>query len=612
MKNKSYDFSGWATKNNIKCSDGRTIRRNAFKECDGLSVPLVYNHDHNNINNVIGHAVLENRDDGVYAYGYLNQTTEGKNAKLMLENGDITNMSIYANKLQHAGKDVIHGIIREVSLVLAGANPGAKIEYVMSHGDDMFEEEPTECDIWTDEQIVLAHSEDSDVSEEDDDENDENDVIEEDNIEHSDDNSKSDNNSKKEDEGMADDNKNFDPKKIYEAMTDEQKEAVTIIVGAAAEAAVEEAIKNNNTEDENVKHNVFEGEERIENTLSHSDFAEIRADGERCGSLKEAALQHGITDIDILFPDAKNITTEPTWIKRDTTWVQQVLGACHHSPISRIKMIHADIREDEARALGYFKGNLKKEEVFSLLKRKIDPQTIYKLQAFDRDDIIDITDFNVVAWVKAEMRVMLDEELARAILIGDGRSAASDDKIKEQHITPVWNDAELYTITKTVVNNANKAKKFIETCIRARKEYKGSGNPDLYTTEDMLTDMLLLEDGIGRPLYDTMDKLKTKLRVRDIITVPVAENVTKTVDGVEHTFGGLIVNLTDYTIGADKGGSVSLFDDFDIQYNKERYLIETRCSGILTKPFSAIAIDIVEPTGNETPSEPDNNEVTEG
>lgn len=608
MKSKSYDFSGWATKNDIKCSDGRTIRRNAFKECDGLSVPLVYNHDHNNINNVIGHAVLENREDGVYAYGYLNQTEEGKNAKLMLENGDITNMSIYANKLQHAGKDVIHGIIREVSLVLAGANPGAKIEYVMSHGDDMFEEEPTECDIWTNEQLVLAHSDDdeTDVVEENDSEEDN----EDDSIEHADDDSKSDNNSKKEDEDMADDNKEFDPKKIFDAMTDEQKEAVTVIVGAAAEAAVEEATKNNNTEDEKVKHNVFEGEERYENTLSHSDFAELKADAERCGSLREACLQHSITDIDILFPDAKNVTTEPTWIKRETTWVQEVLGSCHHSPMSRIKMIHADIREDEARALGYFKGNLKKEEVFTLLKRKIDPQTIYKLQAFDRDDIIDITDFNVVAWVKAEMRTMLDEEIARAILIGDGRSGASDDKIKEQHITPVWNDAELYTVTKTVVKDANKAKKFIETCIRARKEYKGTGNPKLYTTEDMLTDMLLLEDGIGRPLYDTIDKLKTTLRVSDIITVPVAENVTKTVDGVEHEFGGLIVNLVDYTIGADKGGSVSLFEDFDIQYNKERYLIETRCSGILTKPFSAIAIDLVE-ASNNAPAEP-SNEVTEG
>lgn len=604
MNNSSYDFSGWATKNNIKCSDGRVIRRDAFKDCDGMRVPLVYNHDHRNINAVIGHADLENREDGVYAYGYLNETQVGKDAKIMLKNGDITHLSIYANHLEHSGCDVVHGMIREVSLVLAGANPGAKIEYVMSH-TDLLDDDLSEADIYTDESLVLNHSDIEDEKEpetepEDKQEEDtKEEPAEEDAIEHSDD-SKSDN---KEDTKMA------SPKEIFDAMSEEQQEAVYAIVGAA----VEEAVKGNSQEDEEVKHSVFteDYENGYDDVLSHADTEAIFADVKRYGSLKESCLQHGITDIDVLFPDAKAIANEPSLISRDMEWVSKVLNSTHHTPFSRVKSLHANITADEARARGYVKGNKKVEEVIKALKRQTLPQTVYKLQKLDRDDILDITDFNVVAFLKAEMRVMLNEEIARAILIGDGRQDGPD-KIEETNIRPIWKDDELYTINKTVEANENpsaQAKAVIKTAIKARKDYKGSGSPVFFTTEDMLTDMLLIEDGIGRDLYDSVDKLKTKLRVSDIITVPVMENQTRTVDGVEHAIAGIIVNLKDYNVGADQGGSVSMFDDFDIEYNKERYLIETRCSGALTVPYSAIAIDIV-PAGNAAPA--DNNEVTEG
>ena len=620
MKNSNYDFSGWATKNNIRCLDGRVIRKDAFADCDGTRVPLIYNHDHSNIRNVIGHAELENREDGVYAYGYLNTTEKGREAKIMLEHGDITNLSIYANHLEHSGSDVIHGMIREVSLVLAGANPGAKIEYVMAHGD--FLDDFTEADIYTDEELVLRHSDDedeeddkkkkkeSDESEEESEEetNEEEKSEEEDEedkekeIKHSDD-SKSEEN--KEDSKMA------SPKEIFEAMSDEQKDAVYAIVGAA----VEEATKGSQ-EDENMKHSVFAGEydEQYDDELSHADMEAVFSDVKRYGSLKESCLQHGITNIDVLFPDAKAISNEPSLIKRDTTWVDRVLGATHHTPFSLVKSIHANITADEARAKGYIKGHLKKEEVITALKRKTGPQTIYKKQAMDRDDIIDITDFNVVAYLKAEMRIMLNEELARAILIGDGRDVLDDDKIKEDSIRPIWKDSEVYTITKTIADKGTpqkNAEAFIETAIRARKEYKGAGSPVLFTTEDRLTDMLLMKDGIGRDLYESVDKLKTKLRVSDIITVPVAEDATFTKDGVVNTFGGIIVNLSDYNVGADQGGSVTMFDDFDIDYNKEKYLIETRCSGALTVPYSAIAINFVPASNNVTPEEPAE-EVTEG
>lgn len=618
MKKSNYDFSGWATKNDVRCADGRIIRKDAFAECDGVTVPLVYNHDHSNIRAVIGHADLENREDGVYAYGYLNSTEKGKEAKIMLEHGDITNLSIYANHLQHSGSEVIHGMIREVSLVLAGANPGAKIEYVMSHGD-FLDDDFTEADIYTDEALVLRHSDDEDEedekkkkeSEESEEESEEEtkeeeseeDKEDEKEIKHSDD-SKSEEN--KEDSKMA------SPKEVFEAMTEEQQEAVYAIVGAA----VEEATKGNQ-EDENMKHSVFAGEEAgyYEDELSHADMEAVFSDMKRYGTLKESCLQHGIENIDVLFPDAKAISNEPSLIKRDTTWVDRVLGATHHTPFSLVKSVHANITADEARAKGYIKGHLKKEEVITALKRKTGPQTIYKKQAMDRDDILDITDFNVVAYLKAEMRIMLNEELARAILIGDGRDVLDDDKIKEDNIRPIWKDSEVYTITKTITDKGSaqkNAEAFIETAIRARKDYKGSGSPVLFTTEDRLTDMLLMKDGIDRDLYESVDKLKTKLRVSDIITVPVAEGATFTKDGVVNTFGGIIVNLSDYNVGADQGGSVTMFDDFDIDYNKEKYLIETRCSGALTVPYSAIAINFVPAAGSNNAPAEENSEVTEG
>lgn len=605
MSKKSYDFSGWATKNNIQCSDGRTIRKDAFKDCDGLTVPLVYNHDHNNIGAVIGHACLENRDDGVYAYGFLNETQAGKDAKVMLKNGDITHMSIYANKLQHVGRDVVHGMIREVSLVLAGANPGAKIEYVISHGEDMFDAQPSEGDIYTDE-AILMHSDDNEYEYEDAEES-----IEE-----------------EEDDEMA-----KSPDEVYEEMTEEQQDAVMQIVGAATELAVAEALEaNENVEDDDdnyedeedmedydMKHNVFEdyGYDGYEgDALMHVDadtVNEIFSDAPRCGSLRESVLQHGITDIDVMFPDAKAISNDPTLISRNMDWVEKVLNATHHTPFSRVKSLFANITADEARARGYVKGNYKVEEVIKALKRATSPQTIYKKQALDRDDILDIRDFNVVAFLKSEMRIMLNEELARAILISDGRSPLSEDKIQETNIRPVWTDEDLFTIKKTVnKNQPNYAKKVIETAIRSRKEYKGSGSPTFFTTEDLLTDMLLLEDGIGRPLYDTIDKLKTALRVSDIVTVPVMENATRTVDGSERELAGIIVNLHDYNVGADNGGSVSLFEDFDIDYNKEKYLIETRCSGALTVPYSAIAIEFTTDANNAPANNDNNNATVEG
>ena len=638
MKNNNYDFSGWATKNDIRCADGRVIRRNAFADCDGTTVPLVYNHDHNNIRNVIGHAYLENRDDGVYAYGYLNATQKGKDAKIMLEHGDLTHLSIFANNLQHSGSDVIHGMIREVSLVLAGANPGANIEYVMSHSD-LLDDDFSEAEIYTDEALELRHSDDEeDPKKKKDDEEEE--ESEEETTEEETDEEESEEDSKKKKKKAEDeedeeikhsaDSKSDDNKEdadtmaegsektvqdVLDTMNEEQKKAVEILIGLTIEQ-YEKGGNNDNQEDEEVKHSIFAGEDEgyYGDTLSHADMEAIFSDVKRYGTLKESCLQHGIENIDVLFPDAKAISNEPSLIKRDTTWVDRVLGATHHTPFSLVKSIHANITADEARAKGYVKGNLKKEEVITALKRKTGPQTIYKKQAMDRDDIIDITDFNVVAYLKAEMRIMLNEELARAILIGDGRDVLDDDKIKEDNIRPIWKDSEVYTITKTIADKGSaqkNAEAFIETAIRARKEYKGSGSPVLFTTEDRLTDMLLMKDGIGRDLYESVDKLKTKLRVSDIITVPVAEDATFTKDGIVNTFGGLIVNLTDYNVGADNGGSVTMFDDFDIDYNKEKYLIETRCSGALTVPYSAIAINFVPASNNVTPEEPAE-EVTEG
>ena len=556
-----YDFSGWATKNNLKCSDGRTILKDAFKENDGQKVPLVWNHQHNDPNNVLGHALLENRDDGVYAYCAFNDTEAGQQAKQLVEHGDVASLSIYANKLKQRGNDVVHGVIREVSLVLAGANPGAFIDVVMSHGED------SEGD------GVISMMEDISLS---------NGEIDDNTISHA-------------EENKEENSKDMTLQAIIDTMTEDQKNVMYYLIGKAAEGYDE----NDEGGDKNMKHNVFDQtEDTQENTLSHDAMNTIISDAKRYGSLKESFLAHaqeyGIENIDYLFPEAETLNKTPEFIKRDTGWVSKVMNGVHHTPFSRIKSMFADITEDDARAKGYIKGNLKKEEVFSLLKRTTTPTTIYKKQKLDRDDVIDITDFDVVAWLKTEMRMMLDEEIARAILIGDGRLSSSDDKINEQNIRPIVSDADLYTIKTKITIAANatsddKAKAFIRSVIKSRKNYKGSGEPTLYTTEDLVTDCLLLEDNTGRVIYDSLEKLKNVLRVKEIVTVPVMEGLK---DAEGNDVLAIVVNLADYNVGADKGGAINMFDDFDIDYNQQKYLIETRCSGALTKPYSAIAISL--------------------
>lgn len=578
---KVFDFSGWATKAGLKCSDGRTIMKDAFKHNDGQTVPLVWNHQHNDPNEVLGHALLENRENGVYAYCTFNDTESGKTAKLLVQHGDVNALSIYANQLKQNMSNVLHGNIREVSLVLAGANPGAFIDSVIMHG----EESDEEAIIYTGEDITLFHSED------DNDKSDESKNNEE-SLKHSD--------GEKEEKSMAENEKTVQD--VFDSMTEEQKNVLYEIIGMV----LEENGKDMNDEEggnDTMKHNVFDQDEvKNDNILSHDAMETIINDAKRYGSLKESFLAHadtyGIDNIDYLFPDAQNVTNTPQFIQRETGWVQKVMNATHHTPFSRIKSIFADITEDDARAKGYIKGKLKKEEVFSLLKRTTTPTTIYKKQKLDRDDVIDITDFDVVAWLKSEMRMMLDEEIARAVLVGDGRLASSDDKINEQNIRPVWTDADLYTI-KAEINAATtdtadeKAKAFIRSAIKSRKEYKGSGVPTLFTTEDVVTDCLLLEDNTGRIIYDSVEKLATTLRVKEIVTVPVMEGLSRTnTNGDKFDLVGIIVNLADYNIGADKGGAINMFDDFDIDYNQQKYLIETRCSGALTKPYSAIALEI--------------------
>ena len=573
-----YDFSGWATKNNIKCSDGRTILRDAFKHNDGQTVPLVWNHQHNESANVLGHAVLENREEGVYAYCTFNDTEAGKNAKLLVEHGDVTALSIYANQLKQNGSNVMHGTIREVSLVLAGANPGAFIDSIIRHGE--FCED--EAVIYTGENLSLEHADQKPSDKEDkageDDKGD----------------------------GKVEGNKQKTIKDVVDSMSEEQKNVLYALVGQAlegkemAQSAIEE---NNNIEDggeQEMKHNVFEGKETDnKDVLSHDAMETIFKDAKRYGSLKESFLAHaenyGIKDIEWLFPDAKNVNMPPDFIKRDDSYVQKVMRGVHHVPFSRIKSMHADITADQARAKGYIKGKLKKEEVFTLLKRTTSPTTIYKKQKLDRDDVVDITDFDVVAWLKMEMRMMLDEEIARAILVGDGRLSSDDDKINEMCIRPIATDADLYCV-KAKVSVASAAtedeiaKAFIRTVIKSRKEYKGSGSPTLFTTEDVLTNCLLLEDKNGRIIYDTVEKLATALRVKEIVTVEVMEGAKTKVEEQEKPLMALMVNLVDYYVGADKGGAVNMFDDFDIDYNQQKYLMETRCSGALVKPFSAIAV----------------------
>ena len=568
-KPEKYDFSGWATRNDIRCSDGRTIRKGAFAEQDGTTVPLVWNHNHVDADNVLGHAILENRDQGVYAYCFFNDTKQGNNAKELVTHGDICSLSIFANQLKQNGGDVIHGAIREVSLVLAGANPGAKIENIMAHGDNSEEE----AIIYNDsDEINLAHSEEK--------------------------------------EKMEEENKEKTVKDVIDSMTEEQRNVMYALIGEAIESTKGE--DESNEEENKMKHNAFENEDQNQKeetqTLSHSEFMEIVSEAKRKGSMKDAFLEHNITEIPYLahsitnvgnlFPESKAVSRVPEVVDRDQTWVGNVMASVKHTPFSRVKSFYANITADEARAKGYVKGAKKVEEVITALKRTTDPQTVYKLQKMDRDDIIDITDFDVVAWLKGEMRGKLDEEIARAILIGDGRSSSSADKVDPLKIRPVYQDDTTYTIKRILTRASGAddsafAKAFIKDVVKSRKEYKGSGNPTLYTTEDMLTSMLLIEDTTGRVIYDTIEKLKTALRVRDIVTVPVMENVGREDTSAKKKWNllGVLVNLSDYNVGADKGGSVNMFDDFDINYNKYEYLIETRCSGALVKPYSAITFE---------------------
>lgn len=568
MPEMDYDFAGWATKNDIKCSDGRTIRQNAFMHNDGEVVPLVWNHDHNSLENTLGHALLENRPEGVWAYGYFNETPNGQLGRSLVKHGDIVALSIYANKLKQNGNDVIHGDIKEVSLVMAGANKGARIESILSHGEMMDDE----AVIFTGDTLILEHA----------------------------DNTKDKTNGKGDTEEMKDNNeKEKTVQDVIDSMTEEQQRVMYALIGQALEADNED--QEDETGDEEMKHNLFDKEDNksTENVLSHSEAQIIMGDAKKYGSLKESFLAHaedfGIESIDYLFPDAKAVLNRPEFIKRDTNWVSDVMNSVHKTPFSRIKSVFADITEDEARAKGYIKGNLKRNEVFTLLKRTTSPTTIYKKQKMDRDDVIDITDFDVIAWIKSEMRLMLDEEIARAILIGDGRNSASDDKIKEDCVRPIFNDHELYTVQSEVnVKSADasdvRAKEFIKQVIRSRKSYKGTGTPTLYTTEDMITECLLLTDDMGRDLYDSVEKLATKLRVKKIVPVEAMEGA-KAKDGTSPLLA-VLVNLDDYNVGADKGGAINMFDDFDIDYNQMKYLIETRISGALIKPYSAVAYSL--------------------
>lgn len=583
-----YDFSGWATKNDLLCSDGRTIRRDAFKDNDGKVVPLVWNHDHTDPSNVLGHALLKNVADGVYAYGSFNSNPKAIEAATLLAHGDIKALSIWANKLQQRGGDVLHGDIKEVSLVLAGANPAAIIDSVMVHG----EESDEEAIIYTGESICHSSGELKDEFEET-----------EDAVEHADD---------KGDEPKKSDDYEAVPD-IFKTLSEKQKNAVYALIAEIISEDKGKENEDNKEEDSVMKHNVFEQQngDQQENVLCHADVKAAFDDAKRYGSLKDSFVAHGlkevtymahadgdygIKNIDYLFPEARNVNNTIDFIKREDSWVRDFMSRVHRSPFSRIKSVHANITEDEARAKGYIKGNMKKEEVFTLLKRSTTPTTVYKKQKLDRDDVLDITDLDTVALVKGEMRGMLDEEIARAALVGDGRSASDDDKINEVNIRPIWTDADLYSIKVPIAvaagdDDNKKATNFIRAAIKNRKNFRGSGTPVLYTTEDMLSDMLLLTDTTGRDIYDTVEKLCKKLRVSAIITVPVMEGLTRQVESKTRTLAGIIVNLQDYNIGADKGGSINMFEDFDIDYNQMKYLIETRCSGALTKPYSAMVLE---------------------
>ena len=588
MAKFDYDCSGWATKANVRCYDGLTIAQDAFRECDGRVVPMVYNHDHGDIGNVIGHCLLENRPGGVYAYAKFNDTDAGKTARACVENGDLNAFSIFANGLQKVGKTVKHGFIREVSLVLAGCNPGALIDEVIKHSADE-DYESGEAFIYNDPGLSLEHGMDPDG----------NPLEELDALEHGADGE----DDKQEDGKMAEKETNGKTlEDVYNSMTDEQKECCHALVGLAMEEAEGDGgDSNDGEEDETVKQNVFD-KDTHETVLKHSmdEINGIVKTAKSHGTMKQAfedamdadELAHSIDNVEWLFPEDHVLDTPPKIIDRDQTWVGIVMGGVHHIPFSRFKSQFADLTEDDARAKGYIKGNYKTEQVFGLLRRSTSPTTVYKKQKMDRDDVIDITSFDVVAWLKSEMRAKLNEEIALAILFGDGRPAASEDKIDENCIRPIYNDQDLFTIktqvTATGKTVEEKYKELIKAVLRSRKNYKGSGTPTAFMSEDALTEMLLLEDTIGHPLYADEAALARKLRVAKIVTVPRME-------GMKGAKGGdlacLIVNLADYTVGADKGGAVSMFDDFDIDFNAMKYLIETRCSGALTTPYSAIAVE---------------------
>lgn len=588
MVNFDYDCSGWATKANTKCYDGLTIAEDAFKGCSGQTVPMVYNHDHSSLDNVIGHALLENRKGGVYAYAKFNDTPTGQTAKKCVENGDLNAFSIWANGLQKAGQVVKHGVIRELSLVLAGCNPGALIQEVVKHSADNMDDEGCEAFIFNDPgSLSLEHGMDPEGN-----------PLEEAVLTHSDDN--------KEDGKMAEETNGKTLEEVYNSMTDEQKECCHALVGLALEE--QDGDGGEDEEDESdMKHNVFDKDAGKQTVLKHSidDINSIIKGAKTSGTLKAAfdnagveqgeidELSHGIDNIDWLFPEDHLLDTTPRIIDKPDDWVSVVMGGVKHIPFSRFKSMFADLTPEDARAKGYVKGNYKIEEVFGLLRRSTGPTTVYKKQKLDRDDVSDITSFDVVAWLRNEMRYKLNRELALAYILGDGRQAASEDKIDENCIRPIFNDADLFTIKVQVATTGlakveDKYKAFIKQVIRSRKEYRGSGTPVMFTTEDALTEMLLLEDGMGRPLYADEAALARKLRVSKIVTVPE-------MDGRKGAKGGdlaaVIVNLSDYTVGADKGGAVSMFDDFDIDYNAMKYLIETRCSGALTTPYSAMAIE---------------------
>lgn len=579
---ETYDFSGWATRNDLKCADGRTIRRDAFKHNDGDVVPLVWNHQHDDPFNCLGQATLENKPEGVYAYCSFNNSESGKQARELVMHGDVKALSIYANHLSQNKRtgDVFHGDIKEVSLVLAGANPGALIEDIIQHSDDDDGDEQAIIYAGGAFDLEIRHS---DIPKEEP-------MNPDEKLIHADPEPAEENDTE---ETIGD---------ILSTLNEKQMNAVYAIVGQALEdgGATDDEYDEEEGDTE-VKHNIFDNDTADQsNILQHADMEAILADGKRYGSLRESALAHGIDGIDTLFPEPKNLNTPPDWITRKMDWVSKVMSGVHHTPFSRIKSMYADLTADEARAKGYIKGKLKKEQVFTLLKRTTTPTTIYKKQKLDRDDVIDITDFDVVAWLKTEMRFMLDEEIARAILVGDGRDGSSDDKINEMNIRPIWTDSDLYTIKATVTKKAgatedDMAKAFIRTAIKSRKDYRGSGEPVLFTTEDMITNCLLLEDTTGRVIYDSIEKLRTTLRVREIVAVPIMEGLTRTDadDSKVHSLMGIIVNLNDYNVGADKGGAVNMFDDFDIDYNAQKYLIETRCSGAMIKPYAAIAIESV-------------------